>query len=43
MIDTTNYGIAITVGHDISFYNNRIVSAGVLADGEAIAAQNVAL
>ena len=40
VIDTTNYGIAITAGHDSSFYNNRIISAGVLADGTPIAAQN---
>ena len=41
VIDTTNYGIAITAGHDSSFYNNRIISAGVTPDGKPIAAQNV--
>jgi hypothetical protein len=40
VISTTNYGIAIAAGHDSSFYNNRIVSAGVLPDGTVIAAQN---
>jgi fibronectin type 3 domain-containing protein len=41
VISTTNYGIAITAGHDLEFYNNRIVSAGVLQDGRNISAQNV--
>jgi hypothetical protein len=41
VIDTTNYGMAISAGHDNSFYNNRILSAGVLADGSPVAAQNV--
>jgi hypothetical protein len=41
VIDTTNFGITTTAGHDASFYNNRIISAGVLSDGRAIAAQNV--
>lgn len=40
VVSTTNYGIAIAAGHDSSFYNNRIVSAGVLPDGTVIAAQN---
>jgi len=41
VLDTTNYGIAISAGHDNSFYRNRILSAGVLPDGRKIAAQNV--
>jgi hypothetical protein len=41
VIDTTNYGMAITAGHDSSFYSNRILSAGVTPDGTSIAAQNV--
>jgi len=42
VLDTVNYGIAISAGHDCAFYRNRIVSAGVLADGRTkIAAQNV--
>lgn len=41
VISTTNYGIAITAGHDESFYNNRIVSSGVLPDGRVIVDQNV--
>jgi hypothetical protein len=41
VLDTTNYGIAISAGHDCAMYYNRIVSAGVLADGSKIPAQNV--
>jgi parallel beta-helix repeat protein len=41
VIDTTNYGIAISSGHDNTFYNNRIVSSGRLANGALVAAQNV--
>lgn len=42
VLDTTNYGIAISAGHDCRIERNRIVSAGVLPDGRTkIAAQNV--
>lgn len=41
ILDTTNYGIAIASGHDNVFYNNRILSAGVLPDGTPIPTQNV--
>jgi hypothetical protein len=42
VLDTTNYGIAISAGHDCTMYRNRIVSAGLLPDGRTkIAAQNV--
>lgn len=41
VLDTVNYGIAISAGHDNSFYHNRILSAGVTPDGARIAAQNV--
>ena len=41
VIATTNYGIAISSGHNNAFYNNRIISAGILPDGQAPAAQNV--
>jgi hypothetical protein len=41
VIATTNYGIAISSGHDNAFYNNRIISAGILPDGRVPAAQNV--
>ena len=41
VVSTTNYGIAIAAGHDSSFYRNRVVSSGRLADGRPIAEQNV--
>lgn len=41
VLDTTNYGIAISAGHDNRIERNRIVSAGVLPNGKRIAAQNV--
>jgi hypothetical protein len=41
VLDTTNYGIAISSGHDNVFYNNRILSAGVLPNGTPIPTQNV--
>ena len=41
VLDTTNYGIAISAGHDCVFHHNRIVSAGLLPDGTKIAGQNV--
>ena len=30
VVSTTNYGIAISAGHDLEYYNHRIFSAGVL-------------
>ncbi len=41
VVGTGNYGIAVSAGHDIAFDHNRIVSAGVLPDGRAVASQNV--
>jgi len=41
VISTTNYGIAISSGHDNAFFNNRIVSAGMTADGTRLKSQNV--
>ena len=41
VVATDNYGIAVAAGHDITFDHNLIVSAGVLPDGRAVAAQNV--
>jgi hypothetical protein len=41
VVSTTNYGIAIAAGHDNQFYNNRIISSGLLPDGTRIAAQNI--
>jgi hypothetical protein len=41
VIGTTNYGIAIASGHNISFARNLIVSSGILKSGKPVAAQNV--
>ena len=41
VLDTTNYGIAISAGHDCQIVANRIVSAGMLENGKPIGAQNV--
>jgi len=41
VVSTSNYGIAISAGHDMRFYNNRVVSSGLLADGRPVVAQNV--
>ncbi|MCC6424016.1 MAG: fibronectin type III domain-containing protein [Phycisphaerales bacterium] len=43
VVSTSNYGIAISAGHDNKVYNNRIVSAGILPDGRRIDSQNVGL
>ncbi len=41
VVGTSNYGIAVSAGHDIELDGNRVVSAGLLADGRRVAAQNV--
>lgn len=41
VLDTTNYGMSISSGHDNVFYNNRILAGGILPDGTQVAAQNV--
>ena len=38
---TSNYGIAVSAGHGITFDRNRIVSCGRLPDGRPVVAQNV--
>jgi hypothetical protein len=43
VVDTTNYGIAISAGHDLSYYRNRVISDGKLDDGTPVAAQNVGI
>jgi uncharacterized protein (DUF2141 family) len=43
IVSTTNYGIALSAGHDLEAYNNRVLSAGVLPDGRKIANQNVGI
>jgi hypothetical protein len=41
VLDTVNYGIAISAGHDNRLERNRIFSMGVTPGGKRIAAQNV--
>ena len=41
VVSTSNYGIAISAGHDLGFYRNRVVSSGLLPDGRPITGQNV--
>lgn len=41
VLDTVNYGIAASAGHDLRFYRNRVLSVGLLPDGSRPRAQNV--
>ena len=41
VIATSNYGVAISSGHDNTFYGNTIISTGRLPDGSAVRSQNV--
>jgi hypothetical protein len=43
VIGTTNYGIAISSGHDDSVYNNIVISSGRLPDGTMLPASNVGI
>jgi hypothetical protein len=43
LIDTTNYGLAITSGHDLQIYGNAVSSSGVLPDGRIVVNQNVGI
>ncbi len=43
VIANSNVGIAIAAGHNNNMYNNRVVSAGFLPDGQWIKAQNVGM
>jgi hypothetical protein len=43
VIGTSNYGIAISSGHDDSVYNNIVVSSGLLSDATKVAADNVGI
>lgn len=38
VLSTTNAGMNISAGHDIHYYNNRIISSGKIADGRTLAA-----
>jgi hypothetical protein len=43
IISTSNYGLAISSGHDDTIYNNTIISSGLLPNGQKIAAENVGI
>ena len=43
VVNTSNYGIAISGGHDNVIRDNRVVSCGLLPDGRSIASQNVGI
>jgi hypothetical protein len=43
VIGTTNYGIAISSGHDDSVHDNIVVSSGRLPDGTKLGASNVGI
>lgn len=43
IIGTSNQGIAISAGHDIQAYENRILSSGYMPSGQPIPSQNVGL
>ncbi len=41
VVGTSNQGVAVSGGHDIQVFENRIMSSGYLPDGRTIASQNV--
>lgn len=43
VLDTTNYGMAISAGSDMTIAGNRVLSDGLLPDGTPVAAQNVGI
>lgn len=43
IVDTTNYGMAISSGHNNAIFNNRIISSGELPDGTPVPTQNIGL
>jgi len=43
VLNTTNYGMAISAGENLTIRNNRVLSTGLLPDGTPVAAQNVGL
>jgi hypothetical protein len=43
IIGTSNYGMAISSGHNNTIYNNTIISSGLLPSGQKIASQNVGI
>ncbi len=43
VVSTGNQGIAVSSGHDIQVYENRVLSSGYLPDGRPVYAQNVGM
>lgn len=43
IVGTSEYGMAISTGHNNTIYDNTIISSGLLPNGQKIAAQNVGL
>lgn len=43
VLNTTNYGIAVSAGGDMSITGNYVLSTGLLPDGRALPAQNVGI
>jgi len=43
VINTTNYGIAVSSGQDNAVYNNIVISSGLLPGGQKPASQNVGI
>ncbi|MCJ7526484.1 MAG: hypothetical protein MUP71_14865 [Candidatus Aminicenantes bacterium] len=43
VVATTNYGIAIAAGKNISFHHNRTIASGYLSDGSWIKTQNIGM
>lgn len=43
IIGTSNQGIAVSAGHDIKIFENRVMSSGYMPDARVIPAQNVGI
>ena len=43
IVGTSEYGMAISTGHDNAIYNNTIISSALLSNGQKIAAENVGI
>jgi hypothetical protein len=43
IVGTSNQGIAVSAGHDIQVFQNRVMSSGYLPDGRPIPSQNVGI
>jgi hypothetical protein len=43
VVSTTNAGIAIAAGHNITVFNNRVISSGLLPNGSSVDGTNVGI